>query len=50
VKVEGGYYEGNLSSSGNTYTVKMENGKWAVTNDEMHWISEGLNAELVDYC
>jgi hypothetical protein len=48
VRVDGGYYEGSLSASGNTYTVKMENGKWEVTNDEMHWISEALNAVRVD--
>lgn len=50
VKVDGGYYEGNLSASGNTYTVKMENGKWAVSNDEMHWISEDLKAVGANYC
>jgi hypothetical protein len=39
VEVKGGYYEGGLSASGNTYTVKKENGKWKVTNDKMDWIS-----------
>jgi hypothetical protein len=39
VDVKGGYYEGGLSASGNTYTVKKENGKWKMTNDKMHWIS-----------
>ncbi|HCS54942.1 MAG TPA: hypothetical protein DIW81_25710, partial [Planctomycetaceae bacterium] len=39
VDVKGGYYEGGLNASGNTYTVKKENGKWKVTNDKMHWIS-----------
>lgn len=37
--VEGGYYEGNLSSSGNTYRVERKNGVWVVTDDKMQWIS-----------
>jgi hypothetical protein len=39
VEVTGGYHEALLSSSGNTYTVKKENGKWKVTKDKMDWIS-----------
>jgi len=39
VEVSGGYYEAELSSSGNTYTVKKENGKWKVTKEKMDWIS-----------
>ena len=39
VRVKGGYYEAGLSASGNTYTVKKENGKWKVTKDKMDWIS-----------
>ncbi|HWC18061.1 MAG TPA: hypothetical protein VG498_13660 [Terriglobales bacterium] len=39
VKAEGGYYEGSLSSSGNTYTVIKEHGKWTVSHDRMKWIS-----------
>jgi hypothetical protein len=39
VKVAGGYYEGNVSSSGNTYTLKKEAGNWQVTRDEMGSIS-----------
>ena len=39
VEVYGGYYEAELSSSGNTYTVKKESGKWRVTKDKMDWIS-----------
>jgi hypothetical protein len=39
VEVKGGYYEANLSASGNTYTVKKQDGKWKVTNDKMDWIS-----------
>ena len=35
----GGYYEAELSSSNNIYTVVRKNGKWAVENDEMQWIS-----------
>jgi hypothetical protein len=39
VEVSGGYYEGGLSSSGNTYFVEIKDGKWVVTGDKMHWIS-----------
>jgi hypothetical protein len=39
VEVEGGYYEGSLSSSGNTYRVERTGGAWVVTGDTMHWIS-----------
>ena len=39
VDVKGGYHEHGLSGSGNTYTLKKENGKWKVINDKMHWIS-----------
>ena len=35
----GGYYEGLLSSSGNTYYLEKKDGKWAVTRDVMHYIS-----------
>ena len=37
VEVSGGYYEGGLSSSGNTYFVEIKDGKWVVTGDKMHW-------------
>lgn len=37
--VEGGYFEGDLSSSGNTYHMSLKNRKWTVVKDEMHWIS-----------
>ncbi len=39
VEVDGGYYEGGLSSSGNTYTVKKDAGKWKVIRNKMNWIS-----------
>jgi hypothetical protein len=39
VEVSGGYYEAELSSSDNTYTLKKEDGKWKVTKDKMNWIS-----------
>jgi hypothetical protein len=39
VEVDGGYYEGNLSSSGDTYYLSFIDGKWIVTKDIMHWIS-----------
>jgi len=40
VTVGGGYEEANLSSSGNTYTLKKQAGKWTVTGDRMNWISK----------
>jgi hypothetical protein len=36
---DGGYYEGGLSASGNTYTLKRSAGRWSVVKDVMHWIS-----------
>jgi hypothetical protein len=38
-EVEGGYYEGGLSASGNTYRVQRVDGAWKVTGDRMKWIS-----------
>ena len=37
--VDGGYYEANLSASGNTYRVKRRDGSWEVVCDAMWWIS-----------
>ena len=37
--VEGGYYEGNMSASGNIYTLEKMNGVWRVVGDVMLWIS-----------
>jgi hypothetical protein len=39
VEVEGGYYEGNLSASGNFYRVERKAGVWVVTDDKMQWVS-----------
>ena len=39
VEVDGGYYEANLSASGNTYSLEKTDEGWAVVKDEMHWIS-----------
>jgi hypothetical protein len=39
VEIHGGYHEAEESSSGNTYTVKKESGKWKVIKDKMNWIS-----------
>jgi hypothetical protein len=39
VDVEGGYYEGNLSASSNTYTLRKVNGKWMVIKDTLNGIS-----------
>lgn len=47
VTVDGGYEEGNMSASGNTYTVKKENGKWKVTNEGIGWISQRLVSALM---
>ncbi len=38
-EVDGGYYEGRNSASGNTYYLVRRDGKWVVERDEMHWIS-----------
>jgi hypothetical protein len=38
-EVTGGYYEGDLSSSGNIYRVQRTRSGWKVTNDVMEWIS-----------
>jgi hypothetical protein len=45
-EVSGGYYEGSLSASGNTYYVVRKDGKWVVERDQMNWISL-LSAEPV---
>lgn len=39
VEVEGGYYEGSTSASGNVYRVERRDGTWAVVDDRMNWIS-----------
>jgi hypothetical protein len=39
VEVDGGYYEGGESASGNTYFLKKKHGKWVVERDVMHWIA-----------
>lgn len=39
-EVEGGYYEGNLSASGNVYQVIYEKENWVVKKDTMKWISD----------
>jgi hypothetical protein len=36
---EGGYFEGNLSASGNTYRVERRGGQWTVTADRLNWIA-----------
>gem|GEM_PF-3393868 len=47
VEIDGGYYEGGLSASGNTYFLKKKTGKWIVERDRMHWISHvnGLDGQ-----
>lgn len=39
VEVSGGYYEGNVSASGNTYVLEKKNGKWTVTKKTNDWLS-----------
>jgi hypothetical protein len=39
VEVSGGYDEGRLSSSGDTYYVEKRDGHWVIMRDDMHWIS-----------
>jgi hypothetical protein len=39
-EIEGGYYEGSLSASGNTYYLQRKHRAWVVVKDVMHWISE----------
>jgi hypothetical protein len=39
VEVEGGYYEGGLSASGNTYVLRRENGTWKVIKKKPGWIA-----------
>lgn len=39
VEVEGGYYEGNLSASGNLFRVERKAGVWIVTDEKMQWIA-----------
>jgi hypothetical protein len=47
VTVYGGYEEANMSASGNSYTVKKENGKWKVTKEGIGWISQRLGSAVV---
>jgi hypothetical protein len=39
VEVSGGYFEGLMSASRNTFTVELKNGKWIVTRDKLEQIS-----------
>ena len=39
LKTRGGYWEGNLSSSLESYRVVFENGRWEVKGERMHAIS-----------
>jgi hypothetical protein len=39
VEVECGYYEGNLSASGEIYRVERKAGVWVVTEAKMQWIA-----------
>lgn len=46
VSVGGGYEEGNVSSSGNAYILKKQDGKWTVTKDQITVISENRKSSL----
>lgn len=50
VEVDGGYYEGNMSASGNGYRAKKELGKWKVTKDKGGWISQTLTTVRIRPC
>ena len=39
VSVQAGYYEGNMSASGDTLILKRENDKWVVMSSRQDWIS-----------
>jgi hypothetical protein len=39
VEVWGGYYEGNLGASGDSYKVVKQRGKWQVVDHKIHSIS-----------
>jgi hypothetical protein len=38
-EVGGGYYEGPLNASGNTFRVVRSRGQWKVVGDKLNWIS-----------
>jgi len=38
-QVKGGYFEGGLSASGNTYVVGLSEGRWQVLEQTRDWIS-----------
>ena len=40
LEVDGGYFEGGLSASGNTYYLQRINGQWTVVKDVMHCIAK----------
>ncbi len=39
VEVEGSYFEGGVSASGNTYRVELRGDTWVVTSNNMNWIA-----------
>lgn len=39
VEVNGGYYEGGMSASGNTYRVVRREKTWVVVSDKLEWVS-----------
>lgn len=45
-QVEGGYFEGGLSASGNTYYLRRVNSSWSVEYDILHWISNARPDEI----
>lgn len=49
VEVDGGYFEAGDSSSGNTYYLEKQKGRWIVIKDGMHWISRNTEPALSGY-
>ena len=39
-QVKGGYYQGGLSASGNTYSLEKKEGRWIVVKAVTHWMSQ----------
>ncbi len=44
--VSGGFYENGQSATGNTYTVRLQHGRWTVVKDRIEWITRADYLEL----
>ena len=38
-ELDGGYWEGGLSSSGDTYFLRKKGSAWSVVKEKTHWVS-----------